>query len=574
MAGPMNDAGAFDDATTVSSAEQPARPAKVEMLSMRYLRRWLDEDTTSTSMREELLRIRETPTVMAQRKHRQESTRSLRPQGPTAPLYMDRSSHTPAHGDDALIQTPKKEARTSLPEVVECGAYAVPSTVDSSAEQPASRTKKQSPSTDATEKDDLHNEAMRTRPRDNQKKRTKESGDSNPRPLARARRTKQCSNHCAAEALDDAATAFPKPKHKAINLRLLERDARHLADHVARHNDTAAQTSPVQKQRRFMQRLFHELGELATRAWVVGEEEERCKALACNALNMQSIPALKTQLKTRTMTSLYTGICGYLHTADGRYQDYTHVTLTASFVLERQAMMVVQPIDEISETNMHLYPCLWELKTRDSNQALNALPEMPRSTHELMERLKEHASSTTIPFGRIPFRRTDEMPFRKCPEYFVRMLALLQLPCAIFAELPMPQHHNELINKIVEHRSITADASDEQPAGNRTDDVKESLKAFFDDPYSDYAKKRWLWNVLKVSKKRRRNAECVGQICNKAVDDFFKATDSIGSINLAHSKHTLAVLALYHQMLIAWKRTAPEPEAFDACSPHASRYQT
>ena len=559
MAGPLNNAGALCDATRVSSAEQPARQVKVEMPSIRHLRQWLDEDPTSNGKREELQRIREAPTVMAQLKHRHEGTQSLRPQMQTPQLYMEPSPKTTAHGGDALIRRFEKAARTS---------HALPCNSGTSAEQPATRTIEQTPTTDTTEKANLHDAEMRTRLRD---KRAKDSGDENPRPLARARRSQHCSKHRAAQALDSAATALPKHKHKSIKLRLLERGARNLADQVAKHNDTAPQTSSIQKQRRLMQRLFHELGELATRAWVVGENDERCKALACNALNMQTIPALKGQLKSREMTSLYKDICGYLHTSDGRYQDYTHVTLTASFALERQAMKVVQPIHEISETNMHLYPCLWELKTRDGNQSLNALPEMPRSTHELMERLKEPASSTTIPFGRIPFKRLDEMPFLECPEYFVRMLALLELPCAIFAELPIPQHHTELINKIVEHRSITAQASAVQPASNGTDDVKESLKAFFADPYSDYAKKRWLWNVLKVSKKRRRKAECVAQLCDKAADDFFKAKDSMGSMSLPHSQHTLAVLALYHQILVTWKKTAPEQEATWRMPSHATR---
>ena len=86
MAGPLNNAGAFRDVTRASSAEQPARPAKVEMLSIRHLRQWLDEDPTSNSKREHLQRIREAPTAMAQLKQRHESTQSLRPQMQTPQL--------------------------------------------------------------------------------------------------------------------------------------------------------------------------------------------------------------------------------------------------------------------------------------------------------------------------------------------------------------------------------------------------------------------------------------------------------------------------------------------------------
>ena len=97
------------------------------------------------------------------------------------------------------------------------------------------------------------------------------------------------------------------------------------------------------------------------------------------------------------------------------------------------------------------------------------------------------------------------------PEYFVRMLACLELPSLQFVDLPIPKHHTELIDKVVQHRSNAVDASAGQPADIRASDIKDTLQAFADDPYSAYAKKRWLWNVLKVPKKKRQRVWLCGR---------------------------------------------------------------
>ena len=94
-------------------------------------------------------------------------------------------------------------------------------------------------------------------------------------------------------------------------------------------------------------------------------------------------------------------------------QDFTHVSLTASMVVERQARHFLQARDEIEESNMDQYPCLWELKNREHDAVLNGLPEMPRSPHELFEILNDAEASASTPFGRLPPLGQAGPPFLK-----------------------------------------------------------------------------------------------------------------------------------------------------------------
>ena len=145
------------------------------------------------------------------------------------------------------------------------------------------------------------------------------------------------------------------------------------------------------------------------------------------------------------------------------------------------------------------------------------------------------------------------------PEYFVRMLACLELPNLALKDLPIPGHHTELIEKVVQHRSNAADASAGQPADIRASDIKDTLQAFADDPYSTYVKKRWLWNVLKVPKEKRHDPDYLPQLFETAVNEFLEELHAHVRIDLPRSKHTLAVLALYYGILIAWKKKNTDP---------------
>ena len=139
------------------------------------------------------------------------------------------------------------------------------------------------------------------------------------------------------------------------------------------------------------------------------------------------------------------------------------------------------------------------------------------------------------------------------------MLACLELPNLALKDLPIPEHHTELIEKVVQHRSNAADASAGQPADIRASDIKDTLQAFADDPYSAYAKKRWLWNVLKVPKEKRQDPDYLPQLFETAVNEFLEELHANVRIDPPRSKHTLAVLALYYGILIAWKKKNTDP---------------
>ena len=173
----------------------------------------------------------------------------------------------------------------------------------------------------------------------------------------------------------------------------------------------------------------------------------------------------------------------------------THVSITACYALQKMVSQFLQTT-EIKEANKELYACLWELKSRPHDAVLNSLADMPRSLHEFIQALKDTNPAAGAPFGRSPDGVQDKSMFTKHPEYFIRMLACLELPNhRPLADLPWLFEDVELIEKITQHRSNAADASAAQPALITAADIKEVLQDFSSDPFSSYAKKRWLWDV-------------------------------------------------------------------------------
>ena len=57
------------------------------------------------------------------------------------------------------------------------------------------------------------------------------------------------------------------------------------------------------------------------------------------------------------------------------------------------------------------------------------------------------------------------------------MLACLELPNLELKDLPIPKHHRQLIDKVVQHRSNAADASAGQPALITGSDIKAACAA-------------------------------------------------------------------------------------------------
>ena len=496
-------------------------------------------------------RLKEAAALLSRSKPRQEDVRLLQ--------------------NDWQVSSKKGSLPIPLPEVIQefrgkiiKAAQKLQQQLLDSAEPPASSGVEQSARMDTTEVVDFHHDPMLTRLKDRQSKRAQDSAAEEQRPLAKPKATKGRNKRAAATTCDSVEQPVSKRKDRLLTQDLFALGARDPSDPGAPSFDSAVQPAPVRQQREIMSRLVQELRKLSTNAWVVGDADVRRKDMISIARDLQNMPTTARTLTKRSMSVLYTGICGAMkageHSMHGGWQDYTHVSMTTSFVLERQALQFVQAIDEIEEGSMDDYPCLWELKHREHDALLNGLPDMPRSPQELFEMLKDTEASASTPFGRLPAGAQAEPPFRKCPEYFVRMLACVELPnLRPLEDLPIPKHHAELIDKVVQHRSNAADASAGQPAHITASDIKDTLQAFSNDSYSCYAKKRWLWDVLKVPKEQRQDPEYLPQLFETAVDEFLQELHANQITGSSMSKHTLAVLALYHRILITWKKknTAP-----------------
>ena len=513
-----------------SSAALPAALSQSKISSMQDVQRWLAEPPIVRCHSADMERLKEAAAVLSRSKPRQEDVRDLQ--------------------NDWQVSSKKGSKSIPLPEVIQefrgkiiKAAQKLQQQILDSAEPPASH------------------DPMLTRLKDRQSKRAQDSAAEQQRPLAKPKATKGRNKRAAATTCDSVEQPVSKRKDRLLTQDLFALGACDPSDPGAPSFDSAVRPAPVRHQREIMSRLVQELRKLSTNAWVVGDADVRRKDMISIAWDLQNMPTTARTLTKRSMSVLYTGICGAIKwPGGGGWQDYTHVSMTTSFALERQALQFVQSIDEIEEGSMDDYPCLWELKNREHDALLNGLPDMPRSPQQLFEMLKDTEASASTPFGRLPAGAQAEPPFRKCPEYFVRMLACVELPnLRPLEDLPIPKHHAELIDKVVQHRSNAADASAGQPAHITASDIKDTLQDFSNDSYSCYAKKRWLWDVLKVPKEQRQDREYLPQLFETAVDEFLQELHANQITGSSRSKHTLAVLALYHRILITWKKknTAP-----------------
>jgi len=240
-------------------------------------------------------------------------------------------------------------------------------------------------------------------------------------------------------------------------------------------------------------------------------------------------------------------------------QDWMHVSLTACYALEEKVIQFLQAYENIEEASKDCYACLWELKSRPHDAVLNSLPDMPRSPHELIQALKDTGASASAPFGRLPIGAQVQPVFLRHSFYFVRMLVCLELPNVRFTDLPNTSQHADLIDKVVQHRRKVAESRAAQPALITASDVKDVLQKFSSDRFSSHANKRWILDVLNVPKQKRQDPEYLLQILETAVDEFFQDESGHMPTDLALSKHTLAMLALYHRILIVWKTKGRGP---------------
>jgi len=282
------------------------------------------------------------------------------------------------------------------------------------AEQPTSTAVEQSARMDTTDGVDSDANPMLTRLKARQSKRAQDIAAEEQRPLAKAKVSRGRNKRTAATSSDSVEQPVPKRKERLLTSQLFALGACDPSDPSVASPDSAVQSSPVRQQSQIMCRLLYELRKLSSCAWVVGDADVRCKAIIRDAFDLQKIAACQRILKKRSITVLYSGICGKLAPVhDGPQQDYTHVSLTASMVVERKARQFVQGLDEIEESRMDDYPCLWELKNRQHDAALNGLPAMPTSPHQLFEILNDTEASASTPFGRLPADDQAGPPFLK-----------------------------------------------------------------------------------------------------------------------------------------------------------------
>ena len=409
-----------------SSAEQTATPSHVKISSMRDVQRWLAEESIASCSSADLQRIREAVAVLAHA--RKEDVQPLLRNWEVAQKKKQKPRPLPEMVEEfqgKVIKAAQK-LQQQLPDSAEQPAsstaeQSVPmeeafrlQSASGNALQPASSAVEQSARMDTTDVVDFDDDPMLTRLKAKQRKRAQDSAAEDQRPLAKPKATQGRKKRTAATASDSAEQPVSKRKDRLLTPQLFALGARDPSDPSDESLDSAVRTAAVRQQSQIMHRVFEELRELSSCAWVVGDADVRCKAIMRDAFDLQTIPATQRILNKRSIHGLYSGVCGALRPIRGGVcQDSTHVSLTASWRVERQARRFVQAIDEIEEFTMEKYPCLWELKNRQHDPALNGLPEMPSSPHELFEMLNDTEASPRIPFGRLPSDGQIGPPFLK-----------------------------------------------------------------------------------------------------------------------------------------------------------------
>ena len=381
---------AEESAIPFSSAEQPATPSELKITSIPDVQRWLAFEAIASYSTADLESIREAAAALSTPKPGQEDVRPLLKKWQVG-LQRDKKLYE-------LVQEFKgkvaKAAQKLQQQLLDSAAQSVPSTAEqpgrmeeasrqstasSSAEQPASSAVEQSARMDTIDGVDPDDNPMFTRLQARQRKRGLDSAAENQRPLAKPKATRGRNKRTAATSFDSVEQPASKRKERLLTSELFALGACDPSDPSAANFDSAVLPAAVRQQGQIMYRLLDELSKLPSCAWVVGDADVRCKDIIRDAFDLQIIPASWRMRTKRSISVLYSGICGTLHPQKDSRQDFTHVSLTASMVVERRARQFLQARDEIEECNMDQYPCLWELKNREHDAVLNGLPEMPRS---------------------------------------------------------------------------------------------------------------------------------------------------------------------------------------------------
>ena len=416
--------GVGESAIPFSSAEQPATSSDLKITCIRDVQRWLASEAIARYSTADLESIREAAAALSTPKPRQEDVRPFIKKWQLGPCRDKTHYEMVQEFQGKVIKAAQKlqqqlrdsvaqSASSTAQQPVRMEEASRQQTASSSAEQPASSDVEQSARMDTIDGVDSDDNPMVTRLQARQRKRGLDSAAENQRPLAKPKATRGRNKRTAATSSDSVEQPASKRKERLLTSELFALGACDPSDSSAAQVDSAVFPATVRQQGRNMCRLLEELRKLSSCAWIVGDADVRCKAIMRNALDLQKIPATFRMLEKRSISVLYSSICGKLRPERNVRQDYTHVSFTASMVVERQARHFLQARDEIEESNMDQYPCLWELKNREHDALLNGLHEMPRSPHELFEILNDVEASASAPFGRLPPLGHAGPPFLK-----------------------------------------------------------------------------------------------------------------------------------------------------------------
>ena len=416
--------GVGESAIPSSSAEQPATSSDLKIICIRDVQRWLASEAIARYSTADLESIREAAAALSTPKPRQEDVRPFIKKWQLGPCRDKTHYEMVQEFQRKVIKAAQKlqqqlrdsvaqSASSTAQQPVRMEEASRQQTASSSAEQPASSDVEQSARMDTIDAVDSDANPMVTRLQARQRKRGLDSAAENQRPLAKPKATRGRNKRTAATSFDSVEQPASKRKGRLLTSELFALGACDPSDPSAANFDSAVLPAAVRQQGQIMYRLLDELSKLSSCAWVVGDADVRCKDIIRDAFDLQIIPASWRMRTKRSISVLYSGICGTLHPQKDSRQDFTHVSLTASMVVERQARQFLQARDEIEECNMDQYPCLWELKNREHDAVLNGLREMPRSPHELFEILNDAEASASTPFGRLPPLGQAGPPFLK-----------------------------------------------------------------------------------------------------------------------------------------------------------------
>ena len=364
---PARSSGAGISAIPFSSVEQPATSSDLKITCIRDVQRWLASEAIGSYSTVDVETIREAAVVLSNSKPRQEEVR------PFLKKWKVEQKRDSKHIE--LLQELKgkviKAAQKLQQQLLDSAAQAASSTAEqpvrieeaarqptasSSAEQPASSAAEQSARMDTSDGVDSDDNTMVTRLEARHRKRVLDSAAEEQRPLAKPKATRGRNKRTAATTFDGVEQPASNRKERLLTSELFAWGARDPSDLSAANVDNDVFPAAVRQQGQIMYRLLDELRKLSSCAWVVGDADVRCKAIMRNAFDLQKILATRRILRKRTISVLYSGICGTLEPMRGVHQDHTHVSLTASMVVERQARQLLQTIDEIEESNMDQYP--------------------------------------------------------------------------------------------------------------------------------------------------------------------------------------------------------------------------